>query len=102
MVHQYVPYERPWACHIDFILWSTCVLYAGFGYNGFMTKAQPINGHYKTNIINGVGHPRSDSVMPLELCTVVCNSWSTGIILQVPRDSTNPAENGLKCRVDYI
>ena len=44
----------------------------GFGSNGFVTKAQqfPIDGHYRTDIISGVGHLRSDSVVPLVLCTV--------------------------------
>jgi hypothetical protein len=48
-----------------------CV-YVGFGSNGFLTKAQPfpMNGHYRTNIISGVGHPRSNLVVPLVLCTI--------------------------------
>jgi hypothetical protein len=52
-------------------LWSNvCV---DFGSNGFMTKTQsfPMDGHYRTDIISSVGHLRSDSVMPLVLCTVV-------------------------------
>jgi hypothetical protein len=70
------------------------VLYGGFGSNGFVTKVQPflMNDHYRTDIISGVGYPRSDSVMLLVLCTVTCNGWGTNIVLQVPRDSTNPAE----------
>jgi hypothetical protein len=73
-----------------------CVLYRGFGSNGFVTKVQPfpMDGHYKMDIISGVGHPRLDSVMPLVLCMVTCNGWSTGIVLQVPRDSINPTEKG--------
>jgi hypothetical protein len=54
-------------------LWSNvCV---GFGSTDFVTKAQPfpMNGHYRMDIISGVGHPRSDSIMLLVLCTVACN-----------------------------
>ena len=45
----------------------------GFGYNGFVTKAQlfPIDGHYKMDIISGIGHSKSDSVVPLVLCMIV-------------------------------
>jgi hypothetical protein len=50
--------------------------------------------YYRTDIISGVGHPRSDSVVPLVLCMVGCNGWGTGIVLQVPRDSANPVEKG--------
>ena len=44
-----------------------------FGSNSFMTKTEPfpMDGHYSTNIINGVSHSRSDSVVPLVLYTVV-------------------------------
>jgi hypothetical protein len=52
-----------------------------------------MEGHYRTNIINGVGHPRSDSVVHPVLCTVVYNGCGTDIVLQVPRDSTNLIEN---------
>jgi hypothetical protein len=50
---------------------NVCV---GFGSNGFVTKMQPfpIDSHYMTDITNGVGHPRSNSVMPLVLHTVCC------------------------------
>jgi hypothetical protein len=73
-----------------------CVLYGGFGSNGFVTKVQlfPMDGHYRTDIISGVGHPRSDSVVPLMLFVVACNGWGTGIVLQVPRDSTNLDKRG--------
>jgi hypothetical protein len=47
-----------------------------------------------TDIINDVGHPRSDSVVPLVLCTVACDIWGTGIVLQVPWDSANPVKKG--------
>jgi hypothetical protein len=39
------------------------------------------SGHYRTNIINGVGYLRSNSVVPLVLCTVVCNGWGNNIVL---------------------
>jgi hypothetical protein len=46
----------------------------GFGSNGFVTKTQlfPIDGHYRTDVINGVDHPKSDLVVPLVLRTVCC------------------------------
>jgi hypothetical protein len=54
-----------------------------------------LNGsHYKTDIISGVGHPRSNSVVLLVLYTVACNGWGIGIVLQVLRDNTNPAKKG--------
>ena len=52
-------------------LWTNvCV---GFGSNGFVTKTQPfpMDGHYRTDIISSVGHPRSDSVVLLVLCVIV-------------------------------
>jgi hypothetical protein len=60
-------------------LWSNvCV---GFGSNGFVTKTQPfpMNGHYRTDVISGVGHPRLDSIMPLVSCTV-CYIYITSMI----------------------
>jgi hypothetical protein len=46
----------------------------GFGSNGFVTKMQPfpMDGHYRTDVISGVGHLRSDSIVPLVLCTACC------------------------------
>jgi hypothetical protein len=52
-----------------------------------------MKGHYRTDIISGVGHPRSDSVVLLVLCMVVYNGYGTDIVLQVPRDSINLVEN---------
>jgi hypothetical protein len=51
-----------------------CVL-GDFGSNDFVIKTQlfPMDGHYKMDIISGVGHPRLDLVVPLVLCTIVCN-----------------------------
>jgi hypothetical protein len=75
-----------------------CLLYESFGSNGFLTKVQPfpMDGHYRIDIISSVGHPRSDLVVPLVLCTVACNDWGTGIVLQIPRDNTKPVENWMK------
>jgi hypothetical protein len=60
----------------------------------FVAGAALTSSQYKTNIINGMGHPRSDSVVPLVLCMVAYNDWGTDIVLQVPRNSANPAEKG--------
>jgi hypothetical protein len=46
--------------------------------------------HYKMDIISSMGQPRSDSVVPLVLCMIVCNGCGTGIALQVSWDSTIP------------
>jgi hypothetical protein len=59
-----------------------------------MAGAALKGSHYKTNIINDVGHPKSDLVVPLVLCTVAYNIWGTGVVLQVPRDSANPTRKG--------
>jgi hypothetical protein len=58
----------------------------------FVVDATLKGGHYRMNIISGVGHPWSDSVMPLVLCTVAYNGWGIDIVLQVPRHNANPAE----------
>jgi hypothetical protein len=54
----------------ELTLWS--YVCAGFRFNGFVTKTQSfsMDGHNRTNIISGVGHPRSDSIVMLVLCTV--------------------------------
>ena len=68
----------------------------GYRSNSFVTKAHPlpIDGHYRTYIISGVGYPRSNSVVLLLLCIVVCNGWGTGIVILVHQDNANPAEKG--------
>ena len=73
-----------------------CVCVEGFGSNGFVTKVLsfPMDGHYRMDIISGVGHPKSNLAMPLVLCMIACNGWGTDIVLQVPRDSTNLAQKG--------
>jgi hypothetical protein len=60
----------------------------------FVAIAALMGDHYKIDVISGVGHPRSDSIVPLVLRMVACNGWSTSIVLQVHRDNANPAENG--------
>jgi hypothetical protein len=67
----------------------------GLGSNGCLVTSTVLMGaHCKTDIISGVGHPRWDLVVPLVLCAVAYNIRSTGVVLQVPRDSANPTENG--------
>jgi hypothetical protein len=46
----------------------------GFGSNGFVTNDEPfpMDGHYRTNVISGVGHLIFDSVVSLVLHTVCC------------------------------
>jgi hypothetical protein len=52
-----------------------CVLYGGFRFNGFVARVQSfiMVGHYRTDVISGVGHQRSDSVMLLMLRTMAYN-----------------------------
>jgi hypothetical protein len=52
------------------------------------------NGCYRTNIISGVTHLRSNLVVLLVLCMVAYNIEGTSVVLQVPRDSTNLVEKG--------
>ena len=72
-----------------------CVCYMSFGSNGyFVIGATLMNSHYRADIINGVGYPRSDSVVSLVLCMVAYNIRGTDVVLQVSRDSANPTEEG--------
>jgi hypothetical protein len=52
---------------------NECV-WGGFGSNGFVTNMQPfpMDDHYMTNVISGMGHSRLDSVVPLVLRTLYC------------------------------
>jgi hypothetical protein len=59
----------------------------------FVTGTALTGDHYRTNIINDMGHPRLDPVVPLVLCIVAYNIRSTGVVLLVPWDSANPTEN---------
>jgi hypothetical protein len=74
MIHRYVRYNGyGLTIWVSFMV-NVCVcVRGGFGFNGFMTKVQlfPIDGHYKTDVISGVGHLRLDSVMQL-LLRIVC------------------------------
>jgi hypothetical protein len=72
-----------------------CVCYMVLRSNGcFMANAALTSSHFRTDIISGMGHPRSNLVVLLVLCTVAYNIWGNNVVLQVPQDSTNPVENG--------
>ena len=63
-------------------LWSNVVmLYGPWIQWLFVAGIALTGGHYRTDIISGVGHPRSDLVVPLMLCIVACDIWGTGIVL---------------------
>jgi hypothetical protein len=68
----------------------------GLASNGFRNRCSHclMVGHYKTYITSSVGQLRSDLVGLLVLWTVAYNGRGTNILLQVPRDNANPAENG--------
>jgi hypothetical protein len=71
MVHRYVRYNgHGLTIRVNFMV-NVCVC-VSFGFNGFVTKAQPFPmvGHNRIDIISGVGHPRLDSLVPLVLCMV--------------------------------
>ena len=75
MVHWYMQdNSHDLIVQVNFMV-NVCVLGGGFGSNSFVTKAQlfPMDGYYKMNIISSVGHPRTNLVVLLMLCTVVCN-----------------------------
>ena len=62
-----------------------CVYYIGLGSNGCFAVGGALTvGHYRTYIISGVGHLRSDSIVPLMLWMVVNNI----------RGNANSAEKG--------
>jgi hypothetical protein len=72
-----------------------CVCYIGLGSNGyFMADATLTISHYRTAIISGVGHPKSDSIELLVLCMVACNIWGTSVVLLVSKDSAKSTGNG--------
>jgi hypothetical protein len=58
-----------------------CMLYEPWIQWLIMAGAALEGGHNRTDIINGVGYPRLDSVVPLMLCTVACNGWGINIVL---------------------
>jgi hypothetical protein len=59
----------------------------GFGSNGFVTKMQPfpIDGHYRTDIISGVGHPKLESVVSLMVGALALYYRSLGTSLTLLR-----------------
>jgi hypothetical protein len=81
MVYQYVhDNSHGLTIYVNFMV--KCVCYMGLGSNGsFMASVALTGSHYKTDIINGVSHSRSDSVMQLVLCTVAYNIQGTSVIL---------------------
>ena len=94
MVHRYVQ-DNSHGLTIYVNLMFKCVCYMGLGFNGcFMVGATLMDGHYKMNIISGVGYPRSNLVVPLVLCTIAYNIRGMGVVLQVPRDCANPTGKG--------
>jgi hypothetical protein len=46
-----------------------------------MAGAALMGGYYRTGIINGVSHSRSDSVVPLVLCMVAYNIRDIDVVL---------------------
>jgi hypothetical protein len=69
-----------------------CELYGPWIQLLFEASAALKGGLYRMDIISGVGRSRSDLVVPLMFCTIAYNGWGTDIVLQVPRDSANPAK----------
>ena len=66
---------------LDFIVKCVCG-YMGLRSNGcFVSGTTLKDSHYKTYIINSVGHPRSNSVRLLVLWTVAYNIRGTSIVL---------------------
>ena len=73
MVYQYMQ-DNSHGLTINVNFMVKCVCYIGLGFNGcFVTNAGLVGSHYRTYIINGVGHPRLDSIMPLILWMVAYN-----------------------------
>jgi hypothetical protein len=65
------------------------------GSNGCFVNGAPfLNEVMVTDIISSVGHPRSDLVKLLMMNDSI-NIRGTGVVLQVPWDTTNPAGKGL-------
>jgi hypothetical protein len=101
MVYRYVRYNgHGLIIRVNFMVKCVCV---GFGSNGFMTKTQPflMDGHHRTNIISGVGHPRSDFVVLLVLCTVVMQWLGFRHCTTGPLGQCQPYREWLISRVDH-
>jgi hypothetical protein len=72
MVHRYVRYNsHGLTIRVSFMV-NVCVC-GGFGSNDLWPMMQPfsMDGHYRTDVISGVGHLRLNSVMPIVL-RMVC------------------------------
>jgi hypothetical protein len=66
--------------HVNFMV--KCVCYRGLGSNGCVVVGVALTGgHYRTDIISGVSYPRSESGVPLVLCTVTYNIRGTSLVL---------------------
>jgi hypothetical protein len=76
------------------LLYGKCVLYGLCIQWLFVVGTALMGGHYRTDIISGVGHSRSNSIVLLLICMVACIGWGIDIILQVSRDSANLIEKG--------
>ena len=70
-----------------------CKLYGPWIQWLFVADAALTGDHYRTDIISGMGYLGLNSVVPLVLCTLACNGWDIDIVLQIPHDSANFAEN---------
>ena len=93
MVHLYVwDNGHGLTIHVNFMV--KCMYYMSLGSNAcFVIGTFLMDGHYRIDIISGVGHSRSDLVVSLMLCTIAYNIQGIEVALQVHQDSVNPAEN---------
>ena len=98
MVYRYVRDNgHELTIHVNFMV--KCVYYMGIGSNDyFMASIALVGGHYKIDIINGVGHLRSNLVVLLVLCTIAYNIRGTSVVLQVHQNIVNPTGMGLYLR----
>jgi hypothetical protein len=88
--------------YINLMIWQKMfMLYGPWIQWLFYAEASLTGGHYRTDIISDVCHPRSNSIVPLVLCMVAYNIRDTGVVLQVPRDNANPARKEVISQVDY-
>jgi hypothetical protein len=72
MVHRYVWYNgHGLTVRVSFMV-SVCRGALDPMVLGPMMQPFPMDDHYTTDVISGVGHPRSDSIVPLVLHTVRC------------------------------
>jgi hypothetical protein len=75
MICRYVQYEWPWAYYINCVLWSNVYVIWGLWIHWFRDYGVTIpNGSVtigRTSLV-GMGHSRSNSIVPLMLRTVCC------------------------------